>query len=139
TDTLVGFAFEYPVGWTIPREAPRPEALAYAITIASYDYYNAGPGGDGVPSGVTKIDIAVAPAQETLESVLEKNRHGDSQSGSPISEETQRTLVDGTPAVYQHIDNQAGYEVFVLVTIIHGRVVIIGAHGEKAYFEIVAN
>lgn len=138
TDNLTGFAFDYPTGWTIPREPPHSNAVIYSITIASYDYYNAGPGRERLPDDVSKIDITAHAADTALESIVERIRQGSTERSAPVIEEQQRALVDGTPAVYQHIRDEFGTEVYVLTTIIHGRVVSVTGYGDKAYFEVVA-
>jgi hypothetical protein len=97
TDPIVGFQFDYPEGWTISG-VDDPAAIAYAITMASYDFLSAVGGGMGIPEGESKYDIYVMPEGEfnTLDALRARYAQpGDNGDTAEILEEAPRTLSDG--------------------------------------------
>jgi hypothetical protein len=139
TGTIVGFAFDYPTGWTVPPEPPPADAVAYSITIASYNYLDPDVQSRGEPDWTTstKIDVNVQSAGDAnpIEMMYQSIQTDASEGTSEILREEERSLQDGSPARYIRLRDRFGSEASIFLTEINGRGISVVAYGDEAYFD----
>ncbi|MBE0689292.1 MAG: hypothetical protein IH587_04125 [Anaerolineae bacterium] len=138
TDMLSGIAFDYPSGWTVSPPPPA-EAVAYAITLASYDFLDPNaPGVGGVPPGTTKVDVAFAPLGSTVGDVRDQLETDISAGFITLLEEQERTFGDATPGMFIRGQDTFNTEFTQIIREIGERVVQITQYGDGNALELIA-
>lgn len=155
TDTVSGLAFDYPAGWKltdVPDE-DKKNAVIYSITLRSMEATSASKQQDGIPPGMTAIDVTVfKQGAKTLEQAINERRASatTTESGQPviIALEDEWVLPDGLQAHYFLFnlgpDNaSAGGGTgdrmsSELVTIINGKMVLVSGLGDQSLFNVIA-
>ncbi|MCC6616770.1 MAG: hypothetical protein IT320_25070 [Anaerolineae bacterium] len=138
TDTLSGIAFDYPAGWTVSPPPPA-DAVAYAITLASYDFLDPNaPGVGGLPPGVTKVDVAFSAPGSTVAEVRDQLETDISGGFVTLIDEQQRTFGD-TPALFIRGQDTFNTEFTQIIREIGGRAVQITQYGDGDALELIAS
>lgn len=130
-DTETGFELDYPAGWII-ENAGQPGA-----TVILWSEPVAGPGTDGVPEGVAKIEITAGPPTGlTLDQLAAQQKDGILSANGSVLEEARVQTAAGLDAVRLH--TMAFGEALSLITIINRRPIYVVGFGDLARFDAVA-
>jgi hypothetical protein len=125
----IGFELTYPQGWII-EEAGDTDIL--------WSEKPSGPGHDGVPSNIVKIDITTEPnATVTLEELVARQKQIITNSNGKILLEEAVTLPSGLTAVRLGISGFG--ESVALWTVINGHPVMLTGYGDLVRFDAIAN
>jgi hypothetical protein len=152
-DPVSGLAFDYPAGWILnaPSDEQKKAATIYTITLRSAEVTPAPKQQEGLPAGLTAIDIGIyQPGAKTLAQAIAERRKAAAQpeTGEPLQVQAEedwklgsglqahRFLFDlgptggGTPG-----PDRMSSE---LVTLIGSRVVLVDGQGDQALFNLIA-
>jgi hypothetical protein len=137
-DTTVGYAFDYPEDWTMlaPMPQQRESSVAYAITLASYNFLTVQGGSDGIPQGESKYDLYVQPQELNTIALMRSSLDQSVAEGeSQLLEERNSTLIDGAPALYTRHTDRFGIDIQTITTIINGRGVQFAGYNNPEFFD----
>jgi hypothetical protein len=125
----IGFEFRYPQGWIVD-EAGDTDIL--------WSEKPGGPGHDGVPANIVKIDITAEPnTTMTLADLVARQKRIIADSNGEILLEEAVTLPGGLPAVRLGV---SGFGTSVtLWTAINGHPVMLTGYGDLTRFDAIAN
>jgi hypothetical protein len=132
TDTVIGFAFNYPDGWTAQGEQG-----GFAML---YSYQpNPNDGGEGIAEGKSKMDFILLPAGTTLDSAVSDQKRQQEPAVEPtvIEREERITLLSGVQAVRLQVNSTRIGETPVLFADINGRVLMIVGYGDSSLFDAI--
>jgi hypothetical protein len=132
TDSNVGFSLDYPMSWYVMGDH-NPNTNSYVIIFSALNPNNPF-ATEGVQGG--KVDVIIEAAGVTFEDLYPSNV--ESQSEDIVLDEQERTLSDGTPALYTHIRGRFEYEIYVLVTTINERLITIISYEDGEILEQMA-
>jgi len=129
-DEAVGFELDYPTDWVA-------DTTGISDGVILWSRKPEGPGTDGVPADVTKIDV-ISPlnAPATLEALVTQQKQSLANANGTLLSEERLQLASGLEAVRMHISSFG--ESIVLLTIINGRPVILAGYGDLSRFDAVA-
>ncbi len=152
-DKVAGFAFDYPASWLInaPAEDIQATAFLYSVTLRSADVSRGPKQQEGIPPGMAALDITVFNQdQKTLDQAIKERRAQTEQTESgqavQIVLEEEWTLRDGTQA-HRFLYNlgkegpgDSGPDRMSseLVTVIHGRMILVVGMGDQSLFNVIA-
>lgn len=124
----LGFEVDYPQGWIVD-EAGDTDIL--------WSKKQSGPGHDGVPANVVKIDIVAEPNTTlTLEELLARQKQIIADGSGKILLEEAVTLPSGLPAVRMSVSGFG--ESIALLTVMDGHPVMLIGYGDLGRFDEVA-
>ncbi|MBI4671381.1 MAG: hypothetical protein HY741_06890 [Chloroflexi bacterium] len=135
-DEFAGFELDYPAAWNMTpiADEAKQNAVIYAVTF--YSWQPGAGGGEGVPSGGTKMDVVVesSGAQSPHDALAKrKQQFADAGLAQKVLDEQTWTLPNGIQATRMHVSGTMGESVEV-VTALHGKTLILGGVGD---FELV--
>lgn len=129
-DTVVGFELDYPTGWVADTTGISNGVILWSIKPE-------GPGSDGVPADVVKLDVMMRPdVTLTLDDLVAQQKAEVANVNGSILAEERLTLASGLEAVRLHVS--ALGEVISLLTIINGHPVYVTGFGDLSRFDAVA-
>jgi hypothetical protein len=124
----ISFEVDYPQGWIVD-EADDTDIL--------WSEKLSGPGHDGVPANIVKIDIVTEPsATLTLEELVARQKQIIADSNGQILLEEAITLGSGLPAVRMGVSGFG--ESISLLAVINGHPVMLVGYGDLSRFDEVA-
>jgi hypothetical protein len=127
-DDQVGFEIDHPSEWVVDSSEMLTTLWSRRVE---------GPGNDGVPADVTKIDIVADPSlPASIEDLVEQQRRDVTQLNGQILSEEDVTLAGELPAKVLRISSMA--ESWSLYTVIDGRVLIVVGYGDLSQVPGVA-
>lgn len=130
-DAAAGFELDYPADWVI-ENAGQPGA-----TVILWSEPMAGPGGDGIPPGVAKIEITVMPPTgQTLDQLVALQKEGLLAANGRVLEESRSATAGGLEIA--RLRTAAFGEALTLITLINARPVYVTGFGDLSRFEAVA-
>ncbi len=130
-NTLVGFELDYPTGWIIDTSN---EASG---TVILWSRKVEGPGVDGVPADVVKIDIVnPVTSARSLDELVEWQKQIIADSSHEILHEKSVRLPSGLDAVQLHLSGMG--ETMALLTMINDKPLIIVEYGDLSHFTEVS-
>ena len=139
TDALSGIAFDYPTGWTVSPPPPE-DAVAYAITLASYNFLDPNaPGVGGLPPGVTKVDVTFAAPGSTIADVRDQLETDISGGFVTLIDEQERTFGNDVPGLFIHGQDTFNTEFTQIIREVGGRTVQITQYGDGDALELIAS
>jgi hypothetical protein len=125
----IGFELKHPQGWII-EEAGDTDIL--------WSEKPGGPGRDGVPPNIVKIDITTEPnTTMTLEELVARQKQIIADSNGQILLEESVTLPSGLKAVRLGVSGFG--ESVTLWTVINGHPVMLTGYGDLVRFDAIAN
>ncbi len=125
----IGFEVDYPAGWIVEEAGDTDIMWSERLT---------GPGHDGVPGNVVKIDITTEPnTTMTLEELAARQKQIIADNNGQILLEEAITLPSGLKAVRLGVSGFG--ESVTLWTVINGHPVMLTGFGDLARFDEVAN
>jgi len=153
-DPVGGFAFEYPAGWivTAPSDEDKKNAYIYAITLRSAVITPGPKQQEGLPEGMTAVDINVTyqGGPKTLAQAVDERRAAITQSetGRPIQilADEAWNLPGGLPA-HRFLMNIGPVSAAApgldrlaseAVTLVNGKMVLIAGQGDLALVDAIA-
>jgi hypothetical protein len=126
-NTIVGFELDYPMGWIIDTSN---EASG---TIILWSRKVEGPGVDGVPADVAKIDIVNPEVSvKSLDELVTWEEQIIADASNVVVSETRLQLSSGLAAVFLQ-GSQAG-ELTALLTVVNDQPLIIAGFGDVSRF-----
>ncbi len=126
-NTVVGFELDYPIGWLIDTSN---EASG---TIILWSKKVEGPGVDGVPADVAKIDIVnPAVSVRSLDELVMWEEQIIADASNTVVHETQLQLPNGLAAVFLQ-GSKAG-ELTALLTLVNNQPLIMAGFGDVSRF-----
>jgi hypothetical protein len=126
-----GFELDYPAGWISDLSGISDGVILWSSNPPAI-------GADGVPAGLTKIDVVGMPGvTQTLDEVLQDQRDSILNSNGTILEEQRFVLPSGLEAVRLSISGFGG-DTAALLSIVNGHPVFIAAYGDKESFDAIA-
>ena len=130
-NTAVGFELDYPQGWVIDTSN---EATG---TVILWSRKVGGPGTDGVPADVVKIDIVnPAVAVQSLDELVAWEKQIIADTSHTVLQEQPVQLPNGLVAVHLHGSGMG--EAMVLLTMINDQPLIVAGYGDLSRFMGVA-
>lgn len=130
-NSIIGFELDYPSGWLIDTSN---EASG---TVILWSKKVEGPGVDGVPADVVKIDIVnPVTTARSLDELVEWQKQIIADSSHEILHERSVQLPSGLDAVQLHISGIG--EAMALLTMINETPLIIVEYGDLSYFTEVS-
>ncbi|HTP08735.1 MAG TPA: hypothetical protein VMP08_10815 [Anaerolineae bacterium] len=124
----IHFEIDYPPGWIV-EESGDTDILWSEKPI--------GPGHDGVPNNVVKIDIVTEPnTTTTLEELVQRQKQIIADSNGKVLLEEPVTLGSGLPAVRIGVSGIA--DSVILLAVINGHPVMLVGYGDLGRFDEVA-
>ncbi|NTU62794.1 MAG: hypothetical protein HGB05_05170 [Chloroflexi bacterium] len=124
----ISFEVDYPQGWIVD-EAGDTDIL--------WSEKPSGPGHDGVPTNIVKIDIVTEPNTTlTLEELVAQQKAIIADSNGQVLLEEAMTLGSGLPAVRMSVSGFS--ESLVLLSIVNGQPVMLVGYGDLSRFDEVA-
>lgn len=141
TDPFAGFSIDYPASWYLESSAlsHAEESFGYNISVASWDILNpptpSGKDQNTLPSGGTKIDVAVTKQAVTLEEAVAQQEQNE--SGSPILAREDVTLPSGLTAVILDFEGPFG-PIRTLITVLNGNIIYVSGYGNLEPYEAIA-
>ena len=125
-NTLVGFELNYPVGWLIDEAGDTDILWSQRLT---------GPGTEGIPGDIVKIDISSEPnTTMTLEELVARQKQGI--AGDQILSEEELELASGLRAVRMQVS--ALGDSVTLMAVVNGHPVVLTGFGDLSRFDEVA-
>ncbi len=125
----LGFEVDYPQGWIVDETGD---------TDIMWSEKLSGPGHDGVPANVVKIDIVTEPNTTlTLEELVARQKQITVDANGKILLEETITLPSGIPAVRMGVSGFS--ESVSLLAVIDGHPVMLVGYGDLTRFDEVAN
>ncbi len=122
------FEIDYPPGWIVDEGGD---------TDILWSEKPSGPGQDGVPNHVVKIDIVTDPkATLTLDELVAQQKRVIADNNGKVLQEEAITLGSGLPAVRMGVSGFA--ESVALLSVINGHPVMLVGYGNLAGFDEVA-
>lgn len=130
-NAAIGFELDYPIGWVIDTSS---EA---AGTVILWSKKVEGPGTDGVPADIVKIDI-VNPsiAVQSLDELVAWEKQSIADSSHTVLDEQPVQLPSGLAAVRMHVSGFG--EGLALLALVNGRPLIVAGYGDLSRFDDVA-
>jgi hypothetical protein len=129
TDEVAGIALDYPKDWhklELSREQ-REKSVMYALTLTSWDPGTVG-GGEPIPEGETKIDVAVMKTGvNSFEEAVAERKAQYVQDGTRIVSEERWTLPSGLPALRVYLTGGMSDAVEVITAVNHNTILVAGA------------
>jgi len=126
-NVVVGFELDYPIGWLIDT---RNEASG---TVILWSKKVEGPGMDGVPADVAKIDIVnPAVSVKSLDELVMWEEQIIADASDSVVHETQILLPSGLAAVFLQ-GSKAG-ELTTLLTLVNNHPLIMAGFGDVSQF-----
>jgi hypothetical protein len=126
-NTVVGFELDYPLGWVIDTSN---EASG---TVILWSKKVEGPGIDGVPADVAKIDIVIpAVSVRSLDEVVTWEEQIIADASNTVVHETQLQLPNGLAAMY--LQGVKAGELTTLLTLVNSQPLIIAGFGDVSRF-----
>jgi hypothetical protein len=124
----IHFEFDYPPGWIVDEGGD---------TDILWSEKPSGPGHDGVPSNIVKIDIVTEPnTTTTLEELVARQKQIIADSNGKVLVEEEMTLGSGLPAVRLGVSGFA--DSVALLSVINGHPVMLVGYGDLGRFDEVA-
>ncbi|CAG0929901.1 hypothetical protein TFLX_01473 [Thermoflexales bacterium] len=125
----IRFEVDYPQGWIVDKSGD---------TDILWSEKPGGPGNDGVPANVVKIDIVTEPNTTlTLEELLARQKQIIADSNGKVLLEEAITLPSGLPTVRMGVSGFG--ESIALLAVIEGHPLILVGYGDLARFDDVAH
>ena len=126
---VIGFELMYPQGWIVDEAGD---------TDMVWSEKPSGPGHDGVPPNIVKIDIVTEPnSTMTLEELTTRQKHIIADSNGKILLEEAVTLPSGLEAVRLGVSGFG--DSITLWTVIDGHPVMLTGYGDLTRFDAIAN
>jgi hypothetical protein len=124
----ISFEVDYPQGWIVDEAGDTDILWSEKLS---------GPGQDGVPANIVKIDIVTEPnAMTTLEELVQRQKQIIADSNGKILLEEAITLPLGLPAVRMGVSGFA--DSIALLTVINQHPVMLVGYGDLSRFDEVA-
>ena len=124
----INFEVDYPEGWIVD-EAGDTDIL--------WSEKSSGPGHDGVPTNIVKIDIVTeSNATTTLEELVQRQKQIIADNNGKVLLEEAITLPSGLPAVRMGVSGFA--DSIALLTVINQHPVMLVGYGDLSRFDEVA-
>jgi hypothetical protein len=124
----ISFEVDYPPGWIVDEAGDTDILWSEKV---------AGPGQDGVPANIVKIDIVTEPnTTMTLEDLVAQQKQVIADSNGKVLLEEAMTLGSGLPAVRMGVSGFA--ESIALLSVINGHPVMLVGYGDLSRFDEVA-
>ncbi|MGH2522344.1 MAG: TolB family protein [Anaerolineales bacterium] len=129
-NTEVGFELDYPAGWVA-------DTTGISNGVILWSRKPEGPGTDGVPADVTKIDVLGMPdVPQTLDALVAQQKESLANSNGTVLSEERLQLPSGLEAVRMRLSGFG--ESLALFAIVNGHPVILAAYGDLSRFDEVA-
>ena len=127
-NNTIYFEVDYPQGWIVDEGGDLDILWSEKPT---------GPGHDGVPANIVKIDIVTEPNTTlTLEELVAQQKAIIADSNGQVLLEEAMTLGNGLPAVRMSVSGFA--ESIALLSIVNGHPVMLVGYGDLSRFDEVA-
>jgi hypothetical protein len=128
-NNAIGFEVDYPQGWIVDEAGD---------TAILWSEKQSGPGHDGVPTNIVKIDITTEPnTTMTLEELVARQKQIIADSNGQILLEESVTLPSGLKAVRLGVSGFGNS--ITLWTVINGHPVMLTGYGDLTRFDAIAN
>lgn len=133
TDTVIGYAIEYPTDWHVVSRLGGPASLT------SFDPRALGPH-EGLSAALTRIDLAPDEKEQTktLDEMVAGAKGGYGSTPLQVLREEQWELSGGTPAIRLDLQSDSLPKTAVLLTVINGRSVHLVGYGDLSLFDAIA-
>lgn len=129
-DTSVGFELDYPAGWVV-------DSTGISNGVILWSTKPEGPGSDGVPANVVKMDVVTMPdVSLTLDELVAQQKAEVANVNGSILAEERLTLASGLEAVRLHTSSLG--EAISLLAIINGHPVYVTGFGDISRFDEIA-
>lgn len=145
TDKVSGLAFDYPAGWMLTdlSEEQKQNAMIYTITLRSMQVTPTPKQQEGLPEGMTAIDIGIQKnGPKTLGQAVDERRaaaaNPDNGAPAKIIVDEDWPLAGGLPAHRLMLTVGPGQRVTEVITMIHGHMVLVSGQGDQALFNAIA-
>ncbi len=145
TDKVGGLVFDYPSGWILNdlSEEQKQNAMIYTITLRSMQVTPTPKQQEGLPEGMTAIDISINKnGPKTLGQAVDERRaaaaNPDSGSPAKITVDEEWPLRGGLPAHRILMTVGPGQHVTEVITMIQGHMVLVSGQGDQALFNAIA-
>ena len=126
-NTVVGFELDYPTGWIIDT------SNAASGTVTLWSRKVEGPGVDGVPADVAKIDIVIpAVSVKSLDELVTWEEQIIADTSNTIVHETQLQLTNGQAAGF--LQGTKADEQTALLTLVNNQALTIAGFGDVSRF-----
>jgi len=130
TNTLHGYAIDYPAGWFV-------DDGGQTVILSSFDV-SAGAGQGGVPQGLTKIDILALEGFPLDLDARVAQIEAEAQAAQTNVEEESFTLATGEPAVWLKLTGGMAGDSGVVVTILGDELYQLQAYGNPMPLPAIA-
>ncbi len=130
TNTMHGYAIDYPTGWFI-------DDGGQTVILSSFDP-SAGAGQDGVPANLTKIDILALEGFPLDLDARVAQIEAEAQSSQTSLEKESFTLAGGEPAVWLKLSGGMAGDSGVVVTILGDELYQLQAYGNAMPLPAIA-
>jgi hypothetical protein len=145
TDKVSGLAFDYPTGWMLTdlSEEQKQNATIYSITLRSMQVTPTPKQQEGLPAGMTAIDIGIQKnGPKTLGQAVDERRaaaaNPDNGAPAKITVDEDWTLAGGLPAHRLMLTVGPGQHVTEVITMIQGQMVLVSGQGDQALINAIA-
>ncbi len=126
-NTTAGFELDFPAGWLVDTTG-----ISNGVILRSKKAE--GPGTDGVPADVVKMDIVIPYVTvRSLDELVAWEKQGIADSSHSVLEEQQLQLPSGLTAVRMRLEGA-----LALLAVVNGSPVIIAGYGDLSHFDSVA-
>ncbi len=126
-DSTAGFELDFPAGWIVDTTG-----ISNGVILRSKKAE--GPGTDGVPADVVKMDIVIPNITvKSLDELVVWEKQGIADSGHTVLEEQQLQVPSGLAAVRLRLEGA-----LALVAVVNDGPVIIAGYGDLSRFDSVA-
>jgi hypothetical protein len=124
----IHFEFDYPPGWIVDEGGDLDILWSEKLS---------GPGKDGVPANIVKIDIVTEPNTTlTLDELVARQKASIADNNGQVLSEEAVTLGSGLPAVRMSVSGIS--ESLSLLAVINGHPVMLVGYGDLSRFDEVA-
>lgn len=137
-NTQLGFAIDYPEGWTLIDVNPEIMASGQPYTATLLSPQPAG-GGSELAAGASKMDITIIPGgAASLDAAAAQQRAAIEGASPPgqITAENRLTLAANLPALRWEITSPGSASV-LFIAVINGNVVLLNGIGDKELFDVM--
>jgi hypothetical protein len=126
-----GFEVDYPAGWLTDTTGIADGLILWSSSPPRI-------GTDGVPAGLTKIDVVGMPTvNQTLDEAVQAQRDSLQESNGTVLDEQRLVLPSGLAAVRLSLRGFGG-DTLALLSVVNGHPVIIAAYGDLESFDAIS-